>query len=255
MSGFIPDAPKYNSEETKNRTSAQYVKFDPAYRVVLRILNEQAGSFWGHWVKEANNGRGLMARCPNQTQKDTACPVDNHLKTLDAEAHKEEIQNRKARKRYVVNVLDRTPYTTCGTCGNDTPKTLGTSPVCVNCGESTKKNKFEPLNRVKILEQGPRLFVEGLGAMEKSYQEDAPETTIMSYDITFTTQGEGRERKIAPMPQQPTEFSGDWLIDPETKDPQPLFNLDLLTEPHTSEQIELMMEGASVEEINAVVGA
>jgi hypothetical protein len=239
----------YDYSSTRKRTSDSYVKFSPDHRIVLRMLNNKAKLVWKHWIPEANGGKGMMANCPNTTAQASACPIERSIKGLAKDDPK--YQERRAKKRYIVNVLDRTPYTVCPSCSENTPK----AKQCQSCGAALKANlDYAPLNRVKLLESGPMLFVQGLAAMEKAWQEDYPEAEITDYDITFTTNGTGRDRRIAPMPQVPSELEADALNDPETGEAQKLFDLELLAEPSSVEEIELMLQGATLEEINAVRG-
>ena len=247
----------YSDSETRKRTSAQYVKFNEDYRVVLRMLNDQARLVWKHWIGEANAGKGMMANCPNVSSQVRPCPIEKEIAGLPNTDTK--YQERRAKKRYIVNVLDRTPYTVCNHCNEDVPK----SPKCTNCGADISKQEFAPLNKVKLLEGGPRLFVEQLAAIEKLQTEDYPKADITDYDIVFTTNGSGRDRKIACIPQAPKlDDDGnaiptpeEWLDDPENPgEKQKLFDLDRLSEPSPLEEIEAMLRGATIDELNALRG-
>lgn len=240
------EEPKMRSyDETRKRTSTQYVKFTEDYRVVLRVLDTHARTVWKHWIAEANGGRGMMANCPN-TPQNRICPV---CKQLDALSNDDPRKiERKAKRRFVVNVIDRTPVTVCNSCNN-----VSSGKTCQNCKADLKKNDFVPLNKVKILEGGPELFNKTLNAVEKIQEEDF-NVDITGYDITFTTTGKLRDRKIAALPQQPSELSDDVLLDPETGEQQKVYDLELLSEPSTVEEIEAMMRGATLDEINAIRG-
>lgn len=240
---IVDDTRSYG--ETRKRTSDSYVKFVEKEKVVLRILDEKAKPIWKHWLAEANGGKGMMAVCPN-TQDAKPCPVDRELVGLAKDD--ENYMQRRAKVRYAINVLDRTPVTVCNSCSTTT-----SGKVCKNCGADIKKNEFVPLNRVKILEGGPRLFRETLKGIETLQQEEL-EVGITEYDITFSTQGSGRERKISAIPQTPEPLDESWLIDPETQEKQKLFDLELLAEPSSIEEIEAMMRGAKMEELNAIRG-
>lgn len=232
--------------DTRKRTSSSYVKFDPEYRVVLRILNPEARLVWKHWVSEANEGRGMGAICPNTSANVGGCPIEASLKDLPKDDPKR--LEKRAKKRYIANVLDRTPYTTCSSCNERTP-----GKKCQSCGSDLKKNTFEPLNEVKILEGGPRLFFETLNGVEKLQTEELG-LEITDYDIIFQTQGIGRDRKISAIPQAASELTEQDLADKETGEPQPLFDLDLLAEPASIEEIELMLQGATMQQLNELRG-
>lgn len=244
----MPFVDTFDFSTTRKRTSDSYVKFSPDHRTVLRMLNDRAQLVWKHWVNEANSGKGMAANCPN-TASTRECPIEKQLVGLAKDDPK--VLERRARKRYIVNVLDRTPHTVCPSCNESTPK----GKTCSNCRADLKASlDYSPLNRVKILEGGPRLFGETLLAIEKMQKEDYPENEITDYDIVFTTSGTGRDRKIAGMPQKPTDLEDGALNDPESGDAQKLWDLPLLAEPSQIEEIEVMLAGGGVEEINAVRG-
>jgi hypothetical protein len=241
---FAPEKKTY--DETRKRSSKEYVKFSTEYRTVLRILDTNAELVWKHWVPEANAGKGMGAVCPNVNAQTKVCPIDLSLEGLDKTDAK--VIERRARKRYMVNVLDRTPHTVCDSCNTSTP-----GKKCTNCGNDLKKLVFKPLNRVKILEQGPQLFLQGLNPIEQMGQDDWG-VDITGYDIVFQTSGSGRDRKIAAVPQQPSEIPDEDFIDPETNEVQKKFDLSLLAEPNTIEEIELMLKGATMADLNELRG-
>jgi hypothetical protein len=187
----------------------------------------------------------MMANCPN-TPQNRICPV---CKQIDALANDDPRKiERKAKRRFTVNVLDRTPTTVCNSCNAVTP-----GKTCQNCHADLKKAEFVPLNKVKILEGGPELFNKTLNAVEKIQSEDFG-VDITGYDINFTTTGKLRDRKIAALPQQPSDVPLDAMLDPETGEQQKIFDLDLLAEPTSVEEIEAMLRGATLEEILAIRG-
>lgn len=233
---------------TRKRTSSDYVKFEEGYRVVLRLLEDKSRVTWTHWLQEANAGKGLSAICPN-TDKVKICPVEKELDQLANDDPR--FNERKRKPKYIANVLDRTPVTFHESCSQVTPK--GSGNKCIHCGESVAKNTFTPLNKVKILSGGPRLFRETLNGVEKLQQEEL-QLSITEYDIVFQTQGRGRDKRISAIPQTAEEFNDEWLVDPETNEPQRKFDLDTLSEPTTVEEIEAMMNGATFEELNAIRG-
>jgi len=246
---FAPENKTYS--ETRTRTGSNYVKFTPDYRTVLRILDENAVLVWKHFIPEANAGKGMGAVCPNITAQTRVCPIEKSLEGLDKNDQK--VSERRAKKRYVVNVLDRTPYTTCDSCGEETP-----GKKC-SCGNDLKKHTFTPLNRMKILEGGPMLFLQELNPLEQIAaedwkHEDGTPVTISDYDIVFQTQGQGRDKKTKAVAQQPTVLTEVDFADPETLEPQKRFDLQLLAEPTSIEEIELMMQGATMQDLNELRG-
>lgn len=244
---FAEEIPTYDKSETQNRTGAAYVKFDEAYRVTLRVLDPRARTVWKHYVEQANNGKGTSVVCPNVSAQTKVCPIEASAEGLP----KDDPQRKQsyARRRYITNVLDRTPYTTCNACNTVTP---GTN--CTSCGASLKGHDFSPLNKVKILEGGPRLFTEQLNNIEKMQKQDLNKE-ITDYDITFTTTGKGRDKKIAALPRSVEPLDESALLDPETGEPQKMYDLDLLAEPTPIEEIKLNLQGVAFEEILALRNA
>lgn len=236
-----------STDETRRRSSTDYVKFVETHRTTLRILNNHARTIWKHWIPQANRGKGLSAVCPNSPDNMNVCPIE--ASGLGFPKDTDEYKNSRARRRYVVNVLDRTPWADCGSCGNPTPKTMGNK--CISCKADTSKLDFKPLNKVKVLEGGPRLFGDALNPIQQM-QSDELGVDITEYDIVFTTSGTGRDKTTTGLPREVVPFDSAWLIDPETNEPQKLYNLDDLAEPATIEELTQMMQGASFDDLLAL---
>lgn len=232
--------------ETRTRTASQYAKFVPEFRTVLRILDTQAQQKWQHWLPMANGGKGYGVTCANVSKTVRPCPVDILMETLDDDDAL--LQQLRVRRRFIVNVLDRTPHTVCESCGNQTPG----KNKCTSCGANVSKQEFTPLNLIKILEHGPNLFNKGLNPIEKMYQEDYG-VDITHYDIVFMTQGAGRDKQIAPTPLKVEELPESAFLDAEGN-PQQKFDLQLLAEPTSVEEIEMYLQGATIAEVNEARG-
>ena len=248
---FSEEARSY--ADTRKRTGAEYVRFTPDYRVVLRMLNPKARTVWKHFISEANGGRGMGAVCPN-VPGTYICPIEAKYAHLP----KEDVERRdnQARRRFVINVLDRTPYTICQACNTKTPGKVNVASgakQCVNCGNDIKKHDFAPLNKVKILESGPKLFNQGLNVIQEMQLSELGKE-ITDYDIVFTTQGLGRDRSVTALPGDSKDLEPEAFLDADTGEQQQLFDLDLLIEPASVEEITLMMQGATIEQLNAVRG-
>lgn len=244
----MPFVETFDYSTTRKRTSDSYVKFSPDFRVVLRMYDDHPKLTWKHWIGEANAGRGMMANCPNTSPSIRICPIEQSL--VGRAKDDPEVIQRRAKKRYVINVIDRTPFGACPSCSAQTPK----AKTCQSCGAKLPTSvDYAPLNKLRLLEGGPQLFEQTLNAVETMQLEDYPESTIVDYDITFTTTGTGRERKIAAIPQAPSEFDVESLVDDEGEQ-QKRFDLDLLAEAASVEEIEAMLEGATVDDLNAIRG-
>jgi len=244
---FAEDLPVRNFDQTLRRPTTDYVRFTDQYRVVLRVLNEEARTVWRHYITQANKGKGMSANCPNVRADMSVCPLELSVRGLPKES--QERKDKIARRRYITNVLDRTPHTICPACNTNSPQTR--SKDCISCGSDLSKADFQPLNKVKIMEGGIRLFNQGLNVIADNQAQDFDGADITEYDIVFTTTGENREKQIAPNPRQPTPLPAEALLDPLTGEKQALYDLDLLAEPSSLEEINLMLQGASKEDIFA----
>jgi len=232
-------------KETRTRTSNQYVKFSPDYRITLRILDTKAQMVWKHWLPMANGGKGFGVVCANTSSQVRPCPVEHLIATLNDDDPL--LSQIKARRRFIVNVLDRTPHTVCEACESTTP-----GKKCINCGADVSKNEFHPLNVVKIMEQGPNLFNKGLNPIEKMYQEDHG-VGIDGYDLVFMTQGNGRDRQIVANPLKVEPLPEDAFLDAEGNQ-QKLYDLSLLAEATSVDEINMYLEGATISEVNEAKG-
>lgn len=243
---FADEPQARSSSETKKRSASDYVKFDEEYRVTLRVLNPHARTVWRHWIPTANGGRGMSANCPNISAQTNVCPIE--LSAGDAPRDSDAFKETRARRRYVVNVLDRTPYATCPACSTESP-----GKRCISCKTDISKVDAKPLNKVKILEGGPQLFTQVLNPIERMQKDDL-NLEITDYDIKFTTSGKGRDRKIAALPVDAEPIDIAKIVD-EEGNPVKLFDLDVICEPNTVEEVRLMLEGATMDEINAMQAA
>lgn len=251
---LAPERETRSYDDTVKRTGADYIKFTTDYRTVFRILQPEVRSVWKHYIPQANQGRGSGAVCPNVAPGMNICPLEQSVASLPKDS--QERKDATARMRFIINVLDRTPHTTCPACNTLTPgktSAAASGKQCVNCGSNLKGADFAPLNKVKVLEQGPNLFRKQLNVIEKMQEEELG-VPITAYDITVTAQGIGRDRTLTAMPQDPKEITDEEMLDPETGEPQKLWDLELLAEPESTEVITLMMQGASFEQIAAVKG-
>lgn len=247
----VPTTRSY--DDTQKRTSTEYVRFDPKYRVVLRMLDPEAQQIWKHWIQAANGGRGLSPVCANTEPGMTVCPVEKQYANLPKDDAERKENN--ARRKFVINVLDRTPYATCPSCDSQTPAVANPakpgSKQCIKCEADIKTAEFKPLNKIKLLEQGPRLFNEQLNVIDDMQMADFGKP-ITDYDIVFTTQGERRDKKITAIPKEPENLPDTVLLDPETGEPQKRYDLKALADPESTEIIQLMLEGATIDQLNAV---
>jgi hypothetical protein len=245
---FSEELPKKSYDATRKRTSAEYVKFTPEWRVVLRMMDTNARTVWKHFISQANKGRGMSANCPNVRADMSVCPLEASVRSLPKDSP--ERKDKVARRRFVVNVLDRTPFTTCTSCNVETPQTR--TKECVSCHADLSKATFKPLNKIKIMEGGVKLFNQTLNPIQQMQADDYDGAEITDYDIVFTTSGEGRDKQISAIPQAPKPLDADVFLDPITGEKQEIFSLDDLSEPSTIEEINLMLAGASFLEILAV---
>jgi ribosomal protein L37E len=185
---FSEELQKKSYDNTQNRKSTDYLKFTEQYRSIGRVLDTQARTVWKHFIPQANKGKGMSAVCPNVRADMSVCPLEASVKGLPKDS--QERKDKVARRRFIVNVLDRTPHTVCESCGTNTPQLR--TKECISCGHDLSKAKFKPLNKVKIMEGGVKLFNQSLNPIAdmqaQDYQrEDGTPVDISDYDITFTT--------------------------------------------------------------------
>lgn len=239
-------------EETLERTSVAYVKFTNDYRTVIRLLQSNARKTWKHFIPQANKGGGLSVVCPNTAPGLSLCPIE--AKYADLPRDNPERKNNNARQRYIINVLDRTPHTICKSCNSLTPGKRGpegTGKFCVTCAADLKGLDFKPLNKIKLLEQGPKLFYQ-FNTIEKLQLEEI-EKPILDYDIIITSEGVGRDRVLTANPGPDKPLEEDALLDSDGEQ-QELYDLEALAEPTSPEAITLFLGGATYDQVRATVG-
>jgi len=143
---FISDEKKQSNRRT-NTSVSRYVKLEEGKPTFIQVLESSAKEYFKYWLKDST-GRNVGYASPGY---DT-CPLTKRNMGL-GKGHPDYI---KPQYTYTVNVLDVTPYKVCPECEAAYYPTEAPS-VC-ECGKGLADIKPQPLNMVRILERGRRLF-------------------------------------------------------------------------------------------------
>lgn len=198
-----------NNKPTTNTKRTEFFELSQGQHLI-RILDKVATRIDTHWVNNAS------IRCLGEE-----CPIckDNFIILRENPKNYRDIKGwNPARKTYFVNVLDKTGVKTCPSCSTDVKKNGATYPAaCPKCSTMITTTAEHPLNKVKILSRGVQLF-DYLNSMVSSVLDaDGNIRDINTYDIVLTVSGEGKERKVFPMPltanSEPVTLGEDALFD------------------------------------------
>ena len=143
---FIKETP-----QTQNRakTVSKFVRLDENKPVFIQILEETAVEFYKYWFKDSA-GRWVGYASPGYNE----CPIAQRNRSLG----KDHPDYLKPQKVYTVNVWDVTKMVKCSNeeCGA-AYWPIDKIEEC-SCGTILTDIEPEPLNMVRVLERGVRLF-------------------------------------------------------------------------------------------------
>lgn len=149
--GFLPDIPT-----TTNRSNkvSRFMRLDEGRPVTVQVLERQATGYWKFWFNDSSGRRVAWA-----AQDGEMCPISQRnaeLRQSDPVNGRNHPDYIKPQRQFAVNVLDVTPMIICGECGGayfpqEKQKTC-------DCGASLAGIKPQPLNMVRVLERGQKLF-------------------------------------------------------------------------------------------------
>lgn len=166
---------------------------------IIRIVQPEARKKQTHYLN-MSYVECLGADCP-------ICKNNQQLRLEYPETYFSERGFSAKRRRYYVNVIDRTLAVTCPECGKEW-KTTG--PTQCSCGKSLIGVALAPINKIKVMANGPTLFEEDLNALEKLVLDaDKNPVGIMNFDIALLVKGTGKDRTISAVPQQISELDID----------------------------------------------
>lgn len=138
-------------QQTTNRASSsvsRFMKLEEGKPALVQILDSTAIEYFKFWFRDST-GRWVAYASPGYEK----CPLTQRNRTLGSKDHPDYIRPQYT---YAVNVLDVTPYKKCPECSNAFYPT--DAPATCECGKGLTDVKPEPLNLVRVLERGKRLF-------------------------------------------------------------------------------------------------
>lgn len=195
---FIENADRKATNRNTVKVS-RWVKLDEGKPVVVQILEDSATEYFKYWFRDST-GKWVGYASPGYE----SCPIASRNRTI-GKGNKGYI---KPRRTYCVNVLDMTPMVICPECGSVYwPQE---KPATCSCDTPLKDVKPEPLNKVRILERGYRLFKqlnsldtgedsEG-NAINSITDEEGNPLSITEYPIQIIRSGQGNETVTTPIP-------------------------------------------------------
>lgn len=144
---FINPLPE--KQNKVNTSIGRFIKLDEGKPVTLQILEEEAAQFYKYWFKDSV-GRWVGYASPGYE----TCPVVAYNKAVGGKESKQYI---KPRNTYAVNAFDMTPMIICPEC-NAAYWPQEKPQQCDSCETVLSNLKPQPLNQVRVLERGYRLF-------------------------------------------------------------------------------------------------
>jgi len=216
-----------------------FVKFVPGERV-LRVLDTDAITYFRYFLK-VNFGGDQRFRSINVGGYHN--PVKEFMDNL-GEDHPD---YARPQKRYIINVLDRTPVKKTEKGVTVLPGEGGKYPaIDPTFNEDVSSQDPVPNNRVMILEMGITLYDNLVDLSEAGIR--SPDTyevmTIHDFDVRIRTKGQGRDRRQSVIAS--TESSNDFPSDAFTRE---RYDLQKIIEPLPDELLKEVLEGGDYMEI------
>ncbi|MFH1668009.1 MAG: hypothetical protein ABH884_03245 [Candidatus Komeilibacteria bacterium] len=224
---------------------SDYVKLTNEHMTVIRVLDETPKVVWKHYIPRghftnANNGKGMSIICDRP-----GCVICEMNKGLDDDRKK-----MKASKRWIFNVLDRTPVIVCPNCGAEYYETKGGYPqTCTNridggdC-RTTLPEEPSPRNKIQILERG-RTLVDQLVEYEDEFG------SLDTYDIKLSTKGTGTDTRTTCLPQPQSDLNLDEIVGEGWK----LYDTEEIIKPLPQEVVQAILDGKSYYDAMKEAGA
>lgn len=178
---------KASAGANDNANLDTYLRMTEGERIV-RILDEEETSFWRYWLNGAaypgcGKGKGIIVG------RDS--PIRQHMEALG----KDHPDYRAPQRRYLLNVLDRTPvkktskgYPVYADGNGNFPNALG--------DENVSNSPVVPNNRVYVVEFGSQLLDSFVILHNKIKHRNTYELLpIWGFDVKIFTKGSGLETK------------------------------------------------------------
>jgi hypothetical protein len=214
---------KSTSTGSETRESP-YLRLKPGERTV-RVMDDDATMFWQYFIDVNVDGK-LQGRSLIVAGFDN--PIRRYMDSL-GEGHP---KHRRPSRRFVINVIDRTPVIRAENGGTVYPDESGKFAVA---GDP------RPNNRMMILEFGPSLM-ESLLTLHNRMRnlKTGEQMAIQQFDIQIFTRGQGRDTTKSAIPS----------VDPDAQSPLPAelanaprYDLKLATRPLPDEAQTRLLDG------------
>jgi len=217
--------PVQRTDRPRRSRANMFVRLDENKPVTIQILQKEAAMYYVYWFKDSV-GKFVKYLSPGFA----TCPI---VARNRKHGGKESEQYLRPQRKYAVNVYDTTPMITCPECNTHHWKHDG-MVACI-CGELLKGIKPAPINEVRVLERGYRLFSQ-LNSLEGNEEEgidpvvvdeDGNPLSITEYPIMIIRKGTGNETTTTPIPQlhlaaiDPEDFKDDLHELPQALDLTP----------------------------------
>lgn len=183
-----------------------FVKLDEDKPVTIQLLQERAAQYFVYWFKDSSQS-WVKYISPGLD----SCPIVERNRIVG----KDNPKYIKASRKYAIMVYDTTPKIVCTACGADYWPQDKVKDC--ECGQSLAGIKKVPVNKVRILERGYRLFSQ-LNSLEGTVTDaDGDELSVISYPIMIIRKGTGNETTTTPVPQlhlpavDPSDFEEDFI--------------------------------------------
>lgn len=228
----------------------KYLRFVEGTPLIVRILDKVAYGANKHWIKRAN----ASVLCLGE-----ACPICKNNELL-REQQSDSFKKAKGyigiSRRYLVNVLDRTPVLKDSETDVEYYPSKGRFPTVDPSGEKSLVGlNPEPSNTIKVLERGKELFEqlkmihnETLNISMDADGQEVIEGGLTSFDIKLITMGSGKEMAISVMPLLLNNDDVNPILDASGLEPHILSSLGIELTP--DEMIDLT-HGVSLKDIFA----
>jgi hypothetical protein len=245
MSRPFVEFPERRGEEFTPFVRPKYLRFVEGSPLIVRILDKTAYSVDKHWIQKVNTSVICLGE---------QCPICKHNEELRAESPNTFRRSKGyigINRRYMVNVLDRTPVLKDTETGIEYYASKGKFPTIDSSGEKSLVGlEPESSNTIKILERGRELF-EQLSMIHNEtikVEDDVETGGLTSFDVKLVTMGRGKDTVITVMPMLTSDDNVESILEKEGLEPHILSTVGILLSP--DEMVDLT-RGISLKDIFA----
>lgn len=235
---FITERKQQNTN--RSYSVSRFMKLEEGKPALVQVLDTEAVEYFKFWFRDST-GRWVAYASPGYD----SCPLTQRNRGLGSKDHPDYI---KPQYTYAVNVLDVTPYKVCPECSNAYYPT--DAPATCECDKGLTDVKPQPLNMVRVLERGKRLFAQlntldqGTPVLneagEPSYDDDGKQLftpivfnsegtalSLVEYVVQIVRTGSGTATVTTPVPMlhipvaDPDQYVNDLYDLPQSMDLTP----------------------------------